>query len=281
MQMKQGIEVKIWGTRGSLAAPYADRMEFGGNSSCVSAQWNEGTVIFDCGSGLHAFGQELLTVSEIQKEIHIFLSHMHLDHLCALPFFPLLFRKDWTIHLYGQPVDGETLSETLGRVIAPPFWPIAIGQVAAAIVWHDLKPDMTLELPGEVVVKTFPANHGPNALLYRIEKNGAAFVYGLDHEMTEETNEAYCRFIEGANLLLFDGMYTEEEYQYCKGFGHSVWCWATELAEKCRIDTVCISHHDWKRTDAMLLQMEEQAKEKSKACIFAREGMSFHLGQEA
>ena len=279
--MKQRFEVKIWGTRGSLAAPYADRMEFGGNSSCASVKWNEGIVVFDCGTGLHAFGQELLADPETKKEVHIFLSHLHLDHICALPFFPLLFRKDWTIHLYGQPAEGETLRETIGRVIKPPFWPVTMNQMAANIIWHDLRPDMRIKLPGEVLVKTFRANHGQGALLYRIERGDASFVYGLDHEMTEETNEAYCRFIEDADLLLFDGMYTEEEYQYCKGFGHSVWNLAPELAEKCRIGTVCISHHDWKRTDTMLLQMEKQVREKNKACIFAREGMIFHLGQEA
>ena len=278
--MEHNLEVKIWGTRGSLAAPYADRMQFGGNSSCVSVRWNEGLAVFDCGTGLHSLGQELLEESEVRKEIHIFLSHVHLDHICALPFFPLLFRKDWKIHIYGCPMEDETFRDTIGRVIRPPFWPITLDQAAAEIVWHDLKPDMILELPGKVLVRTFKANHGPGALLYRFEQGDASVVYGLDHEMTEETNESYCRFIDDTDLLLFDGMYTVEEYQYCKGFGHSVWSKAPELAEKCRIGMVCISHHDWKRTDTMLLQMEKQVKERNEACIFAREGMIFHLGQE-
>lgn len=278
--MEYRTEVKIWGTRGSLAAPYADRMQFGGNSSCVSVRWNEGFAVFDCGTGLHALGQELLAESETLKEIHIFLSHVHLDHICALPFFPILFRKGWKIHIYGCPMESETFRETIGRVIRPPFWPITLDQAAAEIAWHDLKPDMILELPGKVLVRTFKANHGPGALLYRFEQGDASVVYGLDHEMTEETNDAYYRFVKGTDLLIFDGMYTEEEYLFCKGFGHSVWSRAMDLAERCGIGTICISHHDWKRTDAVLLQMEEQAKEGIKQCMFAREGMVFYPGQE-
>ena len=102
-------------------------------------------------------------------------------------------------------------------------------------------------------------------------------VYGLDHEMTEETNDAYCRFIAGTDLLIFDGMYTEEEYVHCKGFGHSVWNWGIDLIKRCKIGNVCISHHNWNRSDAVLCEMESQAKEKNSRCIFAREGAIFHL----
>lgn len=279
--MERGLEVKIWGTRGSLAAPYADRMEFGGNSSCVSVKWNGGIAAFDCGTGLHALGQELLADTETLKEVHIFLSHMHLDHICALPFFPLLFRKEWAIHLYGQPTAGETLRETIGRVITPPFWPITLDWAAAEINWHDLKPGECVELSEDVKVQTFQANHGPGALLFRLEQENVSMVYGLDHEITEETRDAYERFVTGADLVIFDGMYTEEEYERCKGFGHSVWNWGVDLIDRCQIGTVCISHHDWNRTDAVLADMEIQAKQLNSRCMFAREGKKYFLGQEA
>lgn len=279
--MEHGLEVKIWGTRGSLAAPYADRMEFGGNSSCVSAAWKDGIAVFDCGTGLHALGQELLSDSDGPKELHIFLSHMHLDHICALPFFPLLFRKDRTIHLYGQPVEGESLRETVGRIITPPFWPITMDWAAATIIWHDLKQGECVRLSEDVIVWTFRANHGPGALLFRLEQGDTSMVYGLDHEITAETRESYEQFINGSDLVIFDGMYTEEEYERCKGFGHSVWNWGVDLIDRCKIGTVCISHHDWTRTDAMLAEMEMQAKRMNRRCTFAREGMKFLLGQEA
>lgn len=277
--MEYGLEVKIWGTRGSLAAPYTDRMEFGGNSSCVSVRWEDQTVVFDCGTGLHGLGVELLQKASCDgtKEVHIFLSHVHLDHICALPFFPLLFRKDWKIHIYGCPIEGETFRETIGRVIQPPFWPITLEQAAAEIVWHDLAPNMCVELSGGVVVKTFRANHGPGALLYRLERDNVSMVYGLDHEVKEDGKSEYCEFVRGTDLLIFDGMYTEEEYVYCKGFGHSVWMRGAELAEQCTVDTVCISHHDWSRSDEQLEKLENLAVQISDHCVFAREGMVFQL----
>ncbi len=271
----RGLEVKIWGTRGSLAAPYADRMEFGGNTSCVSAQWDKETVIFDCGTGLHALGEELLRLQE--RDVHIFVGHVHLDHICALPFFPLLFERDWKIHIYGQPVGDPTFRETLGRIIVPPFWPITMDQVAAEIVWHDLKPDMVVELSGGVIVKTAKANHGPGALLFRMERGGASFVYGVDHEITKETKAAYCDFVRNCDVLLFDGMYTEEEYARCRGFGHSAWTLGPEIGAECCVGTVCVTHHDWKRTDEDLRALERSARNISDRCVFAREGAVFQL----
>jgi len=152
--------------------------------------------------------------------------------------------------------------------------------VAAELVWHDLKPDMCVELDGGVSVKTFQANHGPGALLYRVERGDVSMVYGLDHEVTESTKKAYCTFIQDTDLLIFDGAYTEEEYVSCKGFGHSVWTQGIELAKMCSVGTLCVSHHDWKRTDKELKEMEETLKLHGGHYVFAREGMIFRLEQE-
>ena len=294
--MKHGLEVKIWGTRGSLAAPYADRMEFGGNTSCVSVRWSDQIVIFDCGTGLHGLGQELIRLREsaqncrtggcsgevwhVPEEIHIFIGHVHLDHICALPFFPLLFRKGWKIHLYGQPMEGESFKDTVRRIVGPPFWPVTLDQAAAEIAWHDLVPDMVVELPDGVSVQTFEANHGPGALLFRMTRGDVSVVYGLDNEVTYETMDAYSQFVDGCDLLIFDGMYTEEEYKRCKGFGHSVWMQGVWIAGHCKVGTVCISHHEWNRTDAVLKEMEALAREENDRCVFAREGMVFFLSRE-
>lgn len=278
--MEHGLEVRIWGTRGSLAAPYEDRMQFGGNTSCVSVRWPEGLAVFDCGTGLHGLGSELMRQRADLHEIHLFIGHVHLDHICALPFFPLLFQKDWKIHIYGSPVSGETFRETIGRVVGPPFWPITMEQAVSEIVWHDLLSGQTVKLSGGVVVKTAKANHGAGALLFRIERGGSSFVYGLDHEVTPETKASYCEFVKDCDLLLFDGMYTDEEYVRCRGFGHSTWTRGPEIAEECNVGTVCITHHDWARTDAELEEMERAVKMRNERCLFAREGMAFHLSED-
>ena len=97
--MGKGINVTVWGTRGSMTALYQDRIKYGANTSCISAEWDDQIVLFDCGSGVRAFGMDLLKREFIpNKELHIFISHLHLDHIMGLPFFPLIFMKDWTIH---------------------------------------------------------------------------------------------------------------------------------------------------------------------------------------
>ena len=92
--MKNGLNVKIWGTRGSMAAPYPDRMVYGANTSCVSVEWEDGIAVFDCGTGIRGFGEELSKRSDMEKkELHIFISHLHLDHIIGLPFCHRFIRK--------------------------------------------------------------------------------------------------------------------------------------------------------------------------------------------
>ena len=85
--MARGLDVTIWGSRGSMPSMYQDRIEFGGNTSCISVEWENGIVLFDCGSGVRAFGMGLLKNMNIgQKELHIFVSHLHLDQLLVVDF---------------------------------------------------------------------------------------------------------------------------------------------------------------------------------------------------
>lgn len=269
-----GLKVKIWGVRGSLAAPFSDRMKYGGNTSCVSAQWEDGIVVFDAGSGIRALGQELLECTNLQKrELHIFFSHLHLDHICGLPFLPQLFQKDWTIHLYGE----KGFCEKLKQVIHPPYWPVGFDQMAAAIIWHEFMPGEAAEPAEGVTVHTIRSSHPDNTVLFRLEYQQSRIVYGLDCELTDSYLEKYCDFVSGSNLLIFDGMYTDEEYERFRGFGHSTWEQGIRILKQSSIGTLCISHHDWGQTDELLDNRERLARFHDERCMFAREGMTFYF----
>ena len=80
------MRAKVWGCRGSLAAPGPDTVRYGGNTSCVEVRLTDGTVIvLDAGTGIRALGLQLET--EGIHTVHLFLSHLHLDHLQGLGFF--------------------------------------------------------------------------------------------------------------------------------------------------------------------------------------------------
>src|SRR5262247_526038 len=80
------MQVRVWGTRGSIAAPGPTTMRYGGNTSCVEVRLDDGTlIIFDAGTGIRPLGQALLAQGGPVRA-HLFLSHAHLDHIQGPPF---------------------------------------------------------------------------------------------------------------------------------------------------------------------------------------------------
>lgn len=281
--MRDGMMITFWGTRGSMAAPYSNRMIYGGNTSCVSARWKNGFVIFDGGTGIRELGMRLLKEERgfcgEKKEVHIFISHLHLDHIIGLPFFPQLFMKGWKIHFYGVSRTKQGFQKELMQVSMAPFWPVSFEQAKSEIIWHEITVGNSVKLPGDAVMYILEAEHPNGASLFRLEAEGTSVVYGLDCELTESMQRSYEAFARGCNLLIFDGMYTEEEYLQCKGYGHSSWMQGVKLARVCDVERLCISHHDWARSDEEMSVMEKKLKRIQSDAIFAREGMSIILNK--
>lgn len=299
------LSVRIWGSRGSCAAPFSDRMVYGGNTSCVSLHWEEGTVIFDAGTGILALGQWLEEMEkEKQKPIYLFISHLHLDHVIGLPLFPLFFEQGIRFHLYGSGEGEKTFQERLTTLLSPPYWPVSIREFPASITWHEGKKGDVWELPGGVKVRAMRANHPNDCLIYRLERGGVSVVYGLDCEFSElegadsgELNrkeprdgvvcggesvwEAYKSFARKCSLLIFDAPYTREEYPCYRGFGHSYWEKGVQMAKECQAERLFISHHNWSRSDEELVRMEEelcnQAQKAGIGAEMAKEGREIRI----
>ena len=113
------MRIRFWGVRGSIAAPGRDTVRYGGNTPCVEARADDGTLlIFDCGTGARKLGIALARGGPVRA--HLFVSHTHADHIQGLPFFlpAFLAGSDLTVYgpagidrsfpaaLGGQPADG-------------------------------------------------------------------------------------------------------------------------------------------------------------------------------
>lgn len=290
--MGDSLEVKFWGTRGSCPAPFSDRMVYGGNTSCVSVRWKEGVALFDGGTGIAAFGKNL---EEAVRQgtcsrgisVSVFVTHVHLDHVAGIPLLPCLFWKEAQMHFYGPGGEGGSFKERLSRVLGPPYWPVAVDQVPAAVVWHDSHEGEVWTLPGEAKVLAMKSNHPNGGFLYRLEYQGQSVVYGLDCELGDRTDmgsfwEQYREFARDCSLLLFDAPYTQEDYPCYRGFGHSFWQQGLEMAKYCNAGHLCICHHDWGKNDEQLGEREKQLKELARQwgrpAEFAREGLKICLG---
>jgi len=62
-----------------------------------------------------------------------------------------------------------------------------------------------------------------------------------------------------------------------KGWGHSSWEQAGEVAEQAGVKRLALFHHDPEHNDAFLLYMEKEYRKRFPDAFLAREGMVIEL----
>lgn len=93
------MRVKVWGARGSIPSPGPETVRYGGNTSCVQATLSDGThLVLDAGTGI----RNLTLRGDDAGDIHILLTHLHLDHIQGLLFFAPLFAGATTSRSGGR-----------------------------------------------------------------------------------------------------------------------------------------------------------------------------------
>ena len=80
----------------------------------------------------------------------------------------------------------------------------------------------------------------------------------------------------GADILIYDAMYTDDEYYNPKsskvGWGHSTWQEAIKVAKAAGVKQVVIFHHEPTHSDDFLDRMAETVKAAFPMAIMAVEG---------
>ena len=258
------MRIKIWGCRGSLAAPGASKLRYGGDTTCVEVWLSDETlIVLDAGTGIREFGDQL--ESGI-REVHLLLTHLHMDHVEGFPFFSLLWRKDAHVHIWGPPSPMLGLNERLARYMSPPLFPIDLHDVPATCTFHDL-PSGEWQIGSASVVAMHIEHPGPT-VGFRLEEDGRSFAFMPDHEpaalgdFRHESAEWIDGFglAEGADLLMHDAQYTDEEYSARRGWGHSSYTDAVDYAQIAGAKKLLLFHHDPTHDDTTLEDIERRAK---------------------
>jgi phosphoribosyl 1,2-cyclic phosphodiesterase/CheY-like chemotaxis protein len=256
------VQVRFWGTRGSMPKPGPTTMHYGGNTLCNEIRTANGTlVIIDCGTGLHGLGLKLLSGGGRDLAGHILISHTHWDHIQGVPFFAPFFAPGNKWDIYGPKGLNQSLRDTLAGQMQHTYFPITPGEFGASLRYHDLL-EGTFGID-EIKVTTQYLNHPALTLGYRIEADNATVVYCCDHEpfsrdVAEGRREFFGRdqqhadFINGADLLIHDAQYTAAEYLSKVGWGHSSIEFVVKLAQHAQAKHVVLTHHDPLRTDDAL-----------------------------
>lgn len=279
------MRVKIWGCRGSLPTPGASTVRYGGNTSCVEVSLDDGSLlVLDAGTGIRCLGDEI--AARGVTELHLLLTHLHLDHLEGLRFFAPLWNPAVSIDVWGPPSPNSSLRDRVARAFSPPLFPLDLKDVAARVAFHDV-PGEAWTLGAFSVTAELVVHPGPT-VGYRIEAGGSSFAYLPDHEPALAGGADKPReWISGASvsadadLLLHDAQYFEDEYAHRIGWGHSSVADAVAYAEAVDARRLLLFHHEPLHADASLDRLEDRARElaarNGAGPTLAREGMVVRL----
>lgn len=286
------MKIRFWGVRGSIPTPSQETVRYGGNTSCVSADLGDNMVIFDAGTGIRLLGTAILQ-RKAKPKMDMFLSHVHWDHIQGFPFFGPGYVAGFRIDVHGRGKADNTLGQILAGQMEGPNFPVSLNQLGAEFTYSDLRPgqgvDITSPAGAKVARLECVNGHHPNGVLvYRLtdSNTGRSVVYATDTEHHGKgMDQGIANLAQGADVLIYDGMYTPEEYEAkYKGWGHSTWEKGFEIAKHAGVKTYIVFHHDPNHTDEFLENYEAEVKGKCKAqapamaVAFAREGMEIDLG---
>lgn len=256
------MRLRLWGTRGSVAAPGTDTARYGGNTSCIEVRGAEGTLlVLDAGTGIRSLGRAL---GASVRRVHILLTHFHMDHVQGLGFFAPLYDPTVETHLWGPGSTTLNLRARLMRYLSPPLFPVHLRDLPR-LVLHDLPPG-DFEV-GEFRVRSDRICHPGFTVGYRIAARDATLTYLSDHEpalgvarfpLAAEWTSGYA-LARDVDLLVHDAQYSLAQYARHVGWGHSALEHAIAFAGLAGARQLVTFHHDPSHDDDTIDRLTAEA----------------------
>jgi len=268
------LKIKFYGTRGSIPVCEPQFQKFGGNTTCIGFFHHDRIGVFDAGTGIRAAGNEILERDIYQKNITVVFTHFHWDHIQGLPFFPPAYAGDRVISLLtlGKSSKTKNLKKAITQQMGGEYFPIELNKMGARFNFMMVDKE---NIPNFYKTQTssIELNHPGGCFGYRIEVEGKIIVLCTDVEHGNGVDEKIVKFAKDADLLIHDAQYTDEELEKYRGWGHSSFNQAIEVAEMAGVKQLAMTHHDPRHDDEFLQAMEKKCQDRFKDCVLARDGM--------
>lgn len=199
------------------------------------------------------------------------LTHLHWDHLIGLPFFAPLLRPGATLDVYGPLQEGQSIQEVVDQVVKPPFFPVQVEELHGSVTFHDVaEGQMTI---GSATVSVRQVPHVGSTLGFRIDAGGVSVAYLSDHQAPLDmlaVAPAVLELCDGADLVIHDAQYTDDEFAAKADWGHSTPAYAVHVAAEAGARTLALFHHDPIHDDDQIDRLVEAAGSRPEAARLAR-----------
>ena len=266
------IVLTFWGTRGSIPSPGKDKLKYGGNTSCIEVRLpNHELIILDGGTGIRELGYSMLLKTK-KVRAYIFLSHYHWDHIQGLPFFAPAYNAGNMLTILGAEHPELPLEKIFSSQMESIHFPVRSSSLSAHISFKTLS--LGNYCIADTEVKTIRTNHPGINFSYSFNFDDRTLIYMTDNELLPQIARAkshiayekgdFIRFIQGADILIHDAQYSDEEYRKKKGWGHSTWRETAKLAAEGEVKHLIIFHHDPNHSDGIIDSFVKGCKEELK-----------------
>ena len=247
-------------------------------------------IVLDCGTGARELGLHLVRALPSPMRLHLFIGHTHWDHIQGFPFFVPAFLPGAELNVYAPLGFQQSLEEAMSGQMEYSYFPVKLRDLRSRIHFTELEEGFFRV--GDVLVETQYLNHTAPTIAYRMTNGGASVAYVTDHEpfwraedgvLHHPGDQRHIAFIKGADLVIHDAQFSEEEYGQHVGWGHSTFEYATDVAVAAGAKRLALFHHDPGHDDPFMERFEAAARARAEArggtldVFAAREGLELEI----
>ena len=270
--------IRFWGCRGSFPSFDENKIIYGGDTSCVEVRThNNEVIILDMGTGLKRLGQKIVNDSSYSKDINIFLSHYHLDHIHGFLMFAPLFSPEYNIKIYSRLSNGKNFKEILDQFIQPEIWPVRVDELPANLSFIAMDENPIKISESTQVLNNLHA-HPNKAYSIKLNIDGKIITYITDCEHPKDhLNQNVIEFASNSDILIHDAQYTLEDLVLHTGWGHSSWKEAVDVAIKSNSKKLILFHHSPDYDDQQISDIEKKARMNFPDVISAKQDLKIEI----
>jgi ribonuclease BN (tRNA processing enzyme) len=188
-----------------------------------------------------------------------------------------MYQRGNKMSVYARKRDDLHLQAVFASQTHDPYFPVPFAEADAAVDFKELTDSAQFEIE-DVKVSCARLNHPYIATAYRLTVDGASVVYvsdtapfsdilfedefvarppspgaelpAKDRQKLARMREGVVRLCEGADLVIYDTMFTPEDYQRIPHYGHSRPGDAVDVCSEAGASRLALFHHAPERTDA-------------------------------